>query len=88
MLPIIRFKTKRGADVICVVRGASADQKDDVNIYEHGDPDSDAFWVVEPGVTLDDVEHAINASLQGRCVTHVVGTRHQTPAFSRSGEKE
>ena len=75
MLPIIRLRTESGAESIVVFRAAvrRTDAKN-VYVYEHGDPDEDAYWTAEPGVTIDDIQRAVDESIQRQGVGRVVAT--------------
>lgn len=84
MLPIIRLKTNCGTDIICVFRVVvSLPEAGEVHIYEHSEPNTDSHWIAESGVTLDDIQRAVNESIQGRGIGQVVATgpgRRLTPA--------
>ena len=89
MLPIIRFRGHKGTDAIVVFRAASPDpSRSHVNVVEHGDPDPTAYYEMDPAITMDDVQRAVDASLSGGCVATVVGTKHQAPAHGQPVEKE
>jgi len=70
MFPIIRLKTGTGDEAIIVVRSVTQDGSNGrICVYEMGE--QHVCFVPEAGITLEDIEKAMDHSMQTRTVGRV-----------------
>lgn len=79
MIPVIMFTNENDDNIVTAVGAVVFWENGEIRVFQHGDPDPDAYWVTESGVTIDDIERAINTSFLGRCVGRVVATGTKRP---------